>query len=62
MTMGKVRMRLPVVYGRSRRKMMQNLVLDEADSVSVDDKSTSKKIGTQENSYVQEITKPENFS
>ena len=33
--------------------------LDEADSVSVDDKSTSKKIGTQENSYVQEITKPD---
>ena len=33
--------------------------LDEAESVSVDDKSTSKKIGTQENSYVQEITKPD---
>jgi hypothetical protein len=32
--------------------------LDEADSVPVDDKSTSKKIGTQENSSVQEITKP----
>jgi hypothetical protein len=33
--------------------------LDEAESVSVDDKSTSKKIGTQENSSVQEITKPD---
>jgi hypothetical protein len=31
--------------------------LDEADSV--DDKSTSKKIGTQENSYDQENTKPD---
>jgi hypothetical protein len=33
--------------------------LDEADTVSVDEKSTSKKIGTQENSYVQKITKPD---
>jgi hypothetical protein len=33
--------------------------LDEADSVSDDDKSTSKKIGTQENSSVQQITKPD---
>ena len=31
--------------------------LDEADSV--DDRSTYKKIGTQENSSVQEITKPD---
>ena len=32
-------------------------LLDEADSI--DDRSTYKKIGTQENSYVQEITKPD---
>jgi hypothetical protein len=33
--------------------------LDEAESVSVDDKSTFKKIGTQENFSVQKITKPD---
>ena len=60
MMMGKVRMSLSVVVWEVKKEYDAEPRLYEAESVSVDDKSTSKKIGTQENSSVQEITKPEN--